>query len=103
MMNSAAHWQNELNHQGVPAGPVLNVTDALSHPQIRDRGMIGKFEKPPGVERDVELVRTAIKINHKPLKVTSPPPRLGEHTQQILADMGFTEAQIKQYRDEGAI
>ena len=49
------------------------------------------------------LVRTAIKIDRKPLKVTSPPPRLGEHTQQIFADLGFTEDQIQQFREEGAI
>lgn len=103
MAHVTDHWQKKLNQQGVPAGPVLNVDDALNQPQIRGRGMIGKFENVAGVDRDVELVRTAIKIDREPLKVTSPPPRLGEHTGQILAGMGYTEAQIQQYRDEGAI
>ena len=101
--HSAHHWQQKLNQQGVPAGPVLSVADALNQPQIKDRGMIGKFKNVPGVDRDVNLVRTAIKINQQPLKVKSPPPRLGEHTQQVLENLGLTNEQIKQYRDEGVI
>ena len=103
MTNTTDYWQQKLNQHGVPAGPVLNVADALNQSQIRDRGMIGTFKNVPGVEKDVDLVRTAIKIDRKPLKVTSPPPRLGEHTTQILAGLGFTENQIQQYREEGAI
>lgn len=99
----ADYWQQRLNQQGVPAGPVLSVSDALNHPQVRDRGMIGKYINVPGVERDVSLVRTAIKINKQPIKVKSPPPRLGEHTDTILKGLGVTEEQINQYRSEGVI
>ena len=52
--NTTDFWQQKLNQQGVPAGPVLNIADALNQAQIRDRGMIGSFNNVPGVERDVE-------------------------------------------------
>ncbi len=101
--HSASYWQQKLNQAGVPSGPVLSVADALKHPQIKARGMIGKFKNVPGVGRDIDLVRTAVKINRQPLKVTSPPPRLGEHTEQVLREMGVTEKQINQYRKQGVI
>lgn len=97
------YWQKKLNQKGVPAGPVLSVADALNQPQIKNRGMIGEFKDVPGTGRDVKLVRTAIKIDRKPLSVKTPPPRLGEHTQDVLKTLGITDRQIEQYRKQGII
>lgn len=100
---SAEEWWALLNAQGVPAGPVYTVPQALSHPQIATRGMIATFENVPGVGRDIRVVRTGIKLDGEAPKVDAPPPTLGQHTDAILGELGYTPEQIAQLKTEQAV
>jgi len=100
---SASEWWAILNRAGVPAGPVYSVPQALAHPQIADRGMIATFKDAPGVGRDIRLVRTGFKLNGQAPAVDTPPPTLGQHTNQILADLGYSPAEIESLRAEKVI
>lgn len=99
---TAEEWWPLLTGAGVPAGPVYTVPQALNHPQIRDRGMIGTFEQVPGIGRDIQVVRSGFKINGKAPTVDAPPPILGQHTAKILHSLGFSEQEIEQFSKEGA-
>lgn len=98
----AAEWRQLMNDAGVPAGEVLSVPDVLAHPQIADRGMIGAFIDPPGVGRDIRLARTGYKIDGQPASVDTPPPTLGQHSEEILAELGYDAEGIRRLREEGA-
>lgn len=100
---SAAEWWERLVQAQVPSGPVYSVPDALSHPQIRDRGMVARYTDAPGLDRDVSIVRTGFKLDGQPPSVDTPPPALGQHTDEILAGLGFSTADVEQLREEGAL
>jgi len=87
----------------VPSGPVYSVSQALAQPQIAGRGMVGTFKDAPGVGRDIRLVRTGFKVNGEAPSVNLPPPTLGQHSEEILAELGFTGAEIEALRLEKAI
>lgn len=98
----AAEWRQLMNDAGIPAGEVLSVPDILAHPQIADRGMIGEFQNPPGVGRDIRLARTGYKIDGRPASVDAPPPTLGQHSKEILSELGYDADGIRKLKDEGA-
>jgi formyl-CoA transferase len=101
-MDSTDKWWQRLVAAGIPVGPVYSVPQALAHPQVADRGMIARFENVPGVGRDIRVVRTGVKMNHAAPAVATPPPLLGEHTDALLAELGYTADDIESLRKEGA-
>jgi CoA:oxalate CoA-transferase len=102
-VRSAEDWWQRLNAEGVPAGPVYSVPQALEHPQIAGRGMIGEFRDAPGVGRDIRLVRTGFKLDGEAPRVDTPPPTLGQHSGEILAELGYSAAEIEALKAEKAV
>ncbi|MDM0050001.1 CaiB/BaiF CoA-transferase family protein [Variovorax sp. J22R115] len=100
---STDEWWKLFNQAGVPAGPVYSVPQALDHPQVADRGMVGTFENAPGVGRDIRLVRTGFKVNGQAPRVETPPPTLGQHSEEILVSLGYSATEIEALRVEKAI
>ena len=100
---SAGEWWQLFNDAGVPAGPVYSVAQALSHPQIESRGMLATFKNAPGVGRDIRLVRTGFKLNGEAPAVDTPPPLLGQHSEQILAELDYSTEEIEALKAEKAV
>ena len=96
-------WWNLFNRAGVPSGPVYSVPQALAHPQVADRGMVGTFADAPGVGRDIRLVRTGFKVDGKAPQVDSPPPTLGQHSEEILESLGYSASEIETLKKEKAV
>ena len=93
-------WVEKLTAQGVPAGPVWSVPEALAHPQLADRGLLQTHRIGP---EDLQLVGIGAKLDGTVPGVSFPPPELGAHTNEILTELGYDAAQITTLKQEGAI
>lgn len=85
----------ELIAAGVPAGPVLNVAEALAHPHVAHRGMRVEIDDYLGLGAPARLTRTAADYRRKP-------PAFAEHAAEILAEAGLSPEEIRALRDSGA-
>ena len=101
--SSANEWEMILNRIGVPAGRVLSVPEALENEQIEHRGLLQTFDAVAGIDRPITLTRAGFKLLGADPAVASPPPRLGEHTEEVLRDVGYSETDIASLRAAGAI
>ncbi|MEM6934429.1 MAG: CaiB/BaiF CoA-transferase family protein [Pseudomonadota bacterium] len=101
--NASSHWVSAMNAAGVPAGLVLSVPEILSHPQVRERDLIGEYEDVPGVGRSVRFARTGAKFAGESPATDRPPPKLGADTDSILTELGYNAEEIARLRTSGAI
>lgn len=95
-------WASILSAAGVPAGPVLSVPEALNHEHIRGRGMVGTFDDVPDVGK-VEIFRPGFKMNGFSPSVKNPPPSLGQHSQEILEELGISPDEIDDLKKKSII
>lgn len=98
--HDAAHWLAALDAAGVPAGPVQNVGEALSHPQTLAREMVVDLPHPAGGQ--TPALGVPVKFSATPGSVNRPAPSLGEHTCEVLREQGFTESEIEVLLASGA-
>jgi len=97
---SAAHWESALAAIGVPAGRVLTVPEVLEHEQLRDRGLVQELPFGTGTLR---VLGNGVRIDERPSAPGGPPPRLGEHTDEVLEEIGVPRQTVERWRTEGGV
>jgi len=94
-------WVKILNEREIPCAPIYDVREVLADPHVRSRKMI--FEMETEAFGRLNQLATPIRVSHSPLTARSPPPRLGEHTLQILQELGYSMSDVEQLKSEGTI
>jgi crotonobetainyl-CoA:carnitine CoA-transferase CaiB-like acyl-CoA transferase len=85
LQKSAAEWLSTLEAAGIPCGAINNLEQVFSIPQVEAREMLIHMEhKEIG---DLSLVGSPLKFSETPIAYKLPPPRLGEHTDQVLKEL----------------
>jgi crotonobetainyl-CoA:carnitine CoA-transferase CaiB-like acyl-CoA transferase len=100
---TADEWERYLEERQVPAARVRELHEALADPHLAHRGLLHRHDDVPGVDQPVTVPMAAFKFAHDGPSIERPPPRLGEHTDEVLQAAGFTADQIAQMRKSGAI
>ncbi|PZV33697.1 CaiB/BaiF CoA transferase family protein [Mesorhizobium kowhaii] len=83
----AAVWEETLNRAGVPAGRVLTIPQVLAEPQVLERQVTANFEDVPGMDRPLTVLRGGFMVDGAAPLPTKPPPALGEHMDEVFADL----------------
>ncbi len=97
----AHEWLQRLLEAGIPAGPIRSVSEALSDPQVTARRMIVQLEHP--LLGMVRSLATPIHMSASALSYRLHPPRLGEHSDEILAELGYSSAEVEELRADSVI
>ncbi len=95
------HWVEVLNARGVPSGAILDLAAALRQPQIAHRGTI-RSVCAEGIG-EVQVFGLTAKFEKTPGAVEAGPPRLSDHTEAILGELGYTAADIAALRKKGIV
>ena len=98
---SCAEWVERLARIDVPAAPVNTMQEAFAHPQSVARDLLYYCEHP--VEGRIPQLGFPVKLSATPAGHRCPPPMLGEHTDEVLKSLDYSEKQIQELRNRNAV
>jgi crotonobetainyl-CoA:carnitine CoA-transferase CaiB-like acyl-CoA transferase len=93
---SSAQWLDLLEQQGVPAGPIYKVDEVFADPQVEHLGIAVPLHHPK--RGDVRVVGQPMTLSRTPARVVSTLPEPGAHSDEILRDIGYSAAEIADFR-----
>jgi crotonobetainyl-CoA:carnitine CoA-transferase CaiB-like acyl-CoA transferase len=101
---TAGEWEAILNQAGVAAMEVIPLARAVHHPQLEDRKFFHRFDDTRATGLPPFAVPTSpYRLSASPAEIRSMPPRLGQHTDEVLAEHGFSKEEIARLHAEGIV
>ncbi len=86
----------------LPAGPVLSPQEVLEDPHIAAKGLF-QLVPYPGLDKPAPLMKTPVELSRTPGEIRTRAPTLGEHTDQIMGELGYSDAEIAQLREKRVV
>ena len=99
--NSTQHWVEALNTAGVPCGPILNVKEVFEDPQVQHLKLATKVMHPRLGELEIQNV--PVTLSRTPGAIQTATAELGQHTDEVLGELGFSKDEIAALRREGVV
>lgn len=99
--HGTTEWAQRLEAAGIPCAPISSVGQALSSPQAHARGMVTELRHPTA--GSVRLVNSPLKLGATPVRAPTAPPLLGQHTDAVLSEYGYSNAELDRMRAAGVI
>src|SRR5580698_6316906 len=98
--DSAKNWEQRLTEMDVPCAGIWTISEIVQHPQLAHRDVLQKVQSADG---ELTLVGSGFRLEHGSGSVDRPPPRIGEHNAEILAEAGYTTTEITAFAEEGVV
>jgi crotonobetainyl-CoA:carnitine CoA-transferase CaiB-like acyl-CoA transferase len=94
--HDSAHWMARFEECGVPGGPIYKMDQVFADPQVQHNGMAVPVRHPE--MGDIELVNQPVRLSRTPHAIREATPACGEHTDDILHELGYADGQIADLR-----
>ncbi|MFT6093264.1 MAG: crotonobetainyl-CoA:carnitine CoA-transferase CaiB-like acyl-CoA transferase [Pseudohongiellaceae bacterium] len=101
-LRTSAQVLDAMEAARLPAGPIMSPQEVLDDPHVAALGMFQPTEYP-GLDKPAPLMVTPVELSETPGEIRRRPPTLGEHTDQIMAELGYSEEEIQQLRDKRVV
>ena len=98
--DSAKSWEKRLTALDVPCAGIWKISEIVHHPQLTHRDVLQKVQSDEG---EMTLVGSGFRLAHGTGGIDRPPPRIGQHNAEILAEAGYDTAEIAAMKDEGVV
>jgi crotonobetainyl-CoA:carnitine CoA-transferase CaiB-like acyl-CoA transferase len=98
---TAAEWLAAFEHVDTCVALINDIAEMIRDPQIKHRGLIAEIEHP--TEGRLKQIAPTVKLSATPGAIVAPPPRLGEHTREILKNLDYSDETIESLAREGVV
>lgn len=95
------HWVKKLEEHGIPCSPVLRMSEALNNEHVIHRKMVISLTHP--ISGSLNMLGIPFKFSLNDCKIRRFPPKLGEHTEEVLKELGFDDESISELRNKRVI
>ncbi|MDQ7850877.1 MAG: CaiB/BaiF CoA-transferase family protein [Armatimonadota bacterium] len=96
-----AYWRSVLDAAGVPNGPIYLLSELFADPQVLHRGLVVEMDHPTAGR--IRQTGLPVRLSETPGAIRTPPPRLGEHTEAILQELGYDSRAIETLKGAGVV
>jgi len=94
-------WIRILNDAGVPCGPIYSMDQVFADPQVQHLQVAAKIKHPK--LGDIRVINQAVGLSRTPATMASATPEIGQHTDEVLAEAGYSAADIARLREQKAV
>ncbi len=98
---TSAEWIEKLNHAGVPCGPVYRMDEVFADPQVEHLGIAAAVDHP--ILGRMRLVGQPLHLSRTPYAMRSATPEQGEHTDEVLSELGYDAATIADFHKRNVV
>jgi formyl-CoA transferase len=98
---TSAEWVEILNKAGVPCGPIYRMDQVFADPQVKH--LQAATEVPRRNGGKLRLINQPVKLSRTPAKLVAASPERGEHTEEVLLELGFAPDDVRKLRNEGIV